>query len=359
MNTTVLKSDRDIPMNISSNSCFEFDEISNVGNVLARGFLPVMSNEDEFDILKDEFEIVERDFILAYYVNHWTKDEIEFWIDEVCDTEATSDHMCIQIFCYKSIEDWIKFAETKCESLPLFLYAPNKLYRSRRPHTDMSRFKIGNLSYVNSKPINLYQHELQLSDGTIVMAIPVTRYGKGMHKGLYYGGGEKYMGTFYYLEPHGESKTYLLCDSMMMFKNKYQCYLQLKGMLGCTMEEQPKNWVTHYLTNTEMYAKDLYMTPQKIQEVLTLWKHPTTSLDENISGFENVPEIPRYAGAKLGLYGQEDCYDQSICKLAVELKINCIILTDMVGSHQIITEVLDVRDRVKSFESLIYPDSKI
>ena len=61
-----------------------------------------------------------------------------------------------------------------------------------------------------------------------------------------------------------------------------------------------------------------------------------------------------YAGKTLGLYAIEDCLDQVICKLARKLDLDILILTDMIGSHQIVTEILDTRSRQDSFKNLVY-----
>jgi hypothetical protein len=61
-----------------------------------------------------------------------------------------------------------------------------------------------------------------------------------------------------------------------------------------------------------------------------------------------------YVGKLLELYAVEDELDQQICRLAKEQDIDIIILTNMVGSHQIVTEILDTRNREDSFKSLVY-----
>lgn len=51
-----------------------------------------------------------------------------------------------------------------------------------------------------------------------------------------------------------------------------------------------------------------------------------------------------YVGKKLGLYAVEDYLDQILCKIAKLHGYDVIILTHMVGSHQVVTEVLDTRN---------------
>ena len=61
-----------------------------------------------------------------------------------------------------------------------------------------------------------------------------------------------------------------------------------------------------------------------------------------------------YAGQYLHLYAAEDELDQPLCILGRKHNIDIIILENMVGSHLIITEILDTRDRMDSFSSLLY-----
>ena len=71
----------------------------------------------------------------------------------------------------------------------------------------------------------------------------------------------------------------------------------------------------------------------------------------------DVPPTPRYIGAIAGLMSIEDEYDQPLCKLALSLGIDLIVLTHMIGSHQIVSEVLDTRPRLTSFANLAYPEN--
>jgi hypothetical protein len=56
----------------------------------------------------------------------------------------------------------------------------------------------------------------------------------------------------------------------------------------------------------------------------------------------------------LGMYAVEDPLDQVVCKFAKYLGFDTVILTNMIGSHQIVSEVLDTRLRAQSFNSLIF-----
>src|SRR5438132_6936899 len=69
---------------------------------------------------------------------------------------------------------------------------------------------------------------------------------------------------------------------------------------------------------------------------------------------DSLPQVPHYAGTYIGLYALEDKLDQPLCLLGREYNLDVIILRNMVGSHQVVTEVLDTRTREESFKSLIY-----
>lgn len=67
-----------------------------------------------------------------------------------------------------------------------------------------------------------------------------------------------------------------------------------------------------------------------------------------------LPQRKRYLGVFLGLYALEDKMDQIICKAAKQKGLELIILNQMIGSHQIVTEILDTRNRIESFSHLTF-----
>jgi hypothetical protein len=90
---------------------------------------------------------------------------------------------------------------------------------------------------------------------------------------------------------------------------------------------------------------DLLMTPLEYRKLIG--KKPKSSTLK-------LPDVPRYIGRDLELYAQEDDLDQPICIFAKKRNIDILILTHMVGSSQVVTEILDTRDRTDSFKSLLY-----
>ena len=70
------------------------------------------------------------------------------------------------------------------------------------------------------------------------------------------------------------------------------------------------------------------------------------------------PDLSQYAAHFWEIYGKEDVFDQSVAKMADYFGYDIVILENMVGSHQVVTEVLDCRSRVDSFASLIYEEPR-
>ncbi len=56
----------------------------------------------------------------------------------------------------------------------------------------------------------------------------------------------------------------------------------------------------------------------------------------------------------LHLYAIEDSLDTEICKAAAVKGIDIVIFTHMTGSYQVVSELVDTRERLSSFEHLIY-----
>ncbi|CAK7995034.1 Hypothetical protein POVR1_LOCUS552 [uncultured virus] len=73
-----------------------------------------------------------------------------------------------------------------------------------------------------------------------------------------------------------------------------------------------------------------------------------------LSDVSALSQEKRYIGEIGKMYAIEDDFDQPICKIAHAKGIDIVTLTHMVGSHQVVTEILDTRDRSDSFKSLIY-----
>jgi hypothetical protein len=334
------------------------------------GFLPVeyaVSNEDR-DPPKhgSDAKIEYPEFIEAYFIHKMTSNEIYFWYhdDEDSILGGLKRH---KYWMYCSIQGWMDFALKSGNSLPLLLYAPDKVYDSNRPKTDMTMFQqVTSLRYNPDMIIrkSLYNITISIND-KIYLCLPVTRYAMGMSKGLYYNYNQdkSFCGTFYYYEP--QSTTYLTFNRYKIYRNKYEALKDLRLIsyefekVELPLQEYNSdddneatliNFVESYYEHPEDYPENLKMTP------IELYNTNDYNLNYmNVEFINDLPEKERYAANLLGLYAFEDTYDQEVCILAKQLSIDVIILTHMVGSHQIVMEVLDVRDRLKSFSSLAYP----
>lgn len=212
----------------------------------------------------------------------------------------------------------------------LSLQAPDLVYSSNRPKTDMTLFRNTNS---NRLPISRIVNGKCVIDGVEWSAIPVTRYADGMSRSLYYSDNREeksYCGTFYYHEP--ESTTYLAYQKVFRAFNKTAAMQALLAEAGREVAtEEDHSWRHKWLMDH------------------IAGKLPRDLLVEADNGIT-------YYGGNLAydLYAAEDELDQPLCKLAAELGYDIVILESMVGSFQVVTEVLDVRSRQDSFLSLIY-----
>lgn len=154
--------------------------------------------------------------------------------------------------------------------------------------------------------------------------IPVVRYQMGMSRGLY---NEEYSaefcGTFYYFEP--ASDYYLECRNVFIAANKMTAYYNL-----AENKENAKNQILELIIKVRGFQG---MSPLAIFNDMMMG---------NEQAFHHNPT----------LYGEEDIFDQSLCKLGNEAKLDVIILAAMTGKTRIVTEILDVRTRKTSFSKV-------
>jgi len=205
---------------------------------------------------------------------------------------------------------------------------PSLVYSSFRPKTDMSLYRVPS--------------SLKTVDEKEWKTIPVTRYSDGMSRGKYHGEkeeGVKYHGTFYYYEP--ESTTKLAYRTAYRSFNKVTAYEELGGGKCSSIDSILRLW------SDKKLPLDLKLTKEQVDCL-------SGGGDGDIEAEEN--DIKEYAGNILDLYGAEDGYDQKLCLLAASKGYDIVILEYMVGGFQVVTEILDTRDRLESFRSLIYTD---
>lgn len=252
------------------------------------------------------------------------EDEIILWYG-VKDPYA---YLCKNVFWSVVSKSYLDNSAQQGDSYPILFFDLDMIYKSMRPKTDMSMFETAN---------SIYYTKLEED------AIPVTRYAKGMSKGLYYGDRPvDKCGYFYYHEP--ESTTYLTYNLVITSFNKTtaaKLFLKKLPTIDPELAVEIDELVKETERNIEFHIAgllphDLMMTRSQFENFYNVY-----------SGEENMiieGQTPVYVGVKLDMYGKEDDLDQPLCKAARLLGYDLVILTHMVGSHQIVTEILDTRD---------------
>lgn len=146
-------------------------------------------------------------------------------------------------------------------------------------------------------------------------AWPVVRYGAGMNGTYLADSSESYRGTFYYFEP--DSSIMLDARKVLVAPNKITACFELLG----------------------------YKATKKV----------ISSINNGIGNFRlksmanNSYDFTIFDQA---MYAEEDCLDQPLAIGAHEQGIDLVVLCYMTGSTRMVSEILDVRDRSLSFQSL-------
>ena len=276
---------------------------------------------------------------------------------------------------YYSIDYWRKRALSKADSKGLILFEPNSVYHhSKRPINNMSMYRTPRSFNIKRKDI---KDNSVIINGYSWNIFPVTRYSSGMSRGLYYEEQDtspvEFCGTFYYHEI--ESSTYLAFNTYHRSFNKFTAMQELLAMLeerdhsfihrikttgGLTEEE--KEYSNFYKELQEgkydsiekyvngVYPIDLLLTPLEASRTIEIEKIKAVAEVKA----RKLPQNKYYGPRFLMLYAVEDEFDQPLCRLCKRLDIDVLILVNMPGSFSVVGEVLDSRDRVDSFKSLLY-----
>lgn len=178
-------------------------------------------------------------------LNNTDEDTLQFWYGCVVTRHIKECHT----WEYRTIKTIKEKALSQGGNLQLILYAPELVYTSKRPITDMSMFQTAtSIIYDKVKDMEGIQE-------CIGKIIPVTRYAPSLKEGIYYdkNNHETYIGTFYYNE--AESKTFLSYETSMTFKNKYEAYEHLKE--HCSVENTEQRLIDYFLKSQEVGCKIL------------------------------------------------------------------------------------------------------
>lgn len=295
--------------------------IFNKGNIAKESLLK-LGYAPAIKIIKSGYSI-EAEY-WEYLMEGMSQEELDFWFP---DPELNN------WWVYQTRGYMIKSALESGSSFYLMFLAPELMYKSsKRPINNMDMFRTAdNLVFKElvSEVVNF--------EGKVFNTIPVTRYAVGKSKGLFWTekSEDNFCGTFYYFEP--ESTTYLLYQNGLKADNKIKAYQILSEITG--EKDQYVMDTINTILNTESLAK-FYNNRYPDNLIMAL--------------YEDSPQFKKYLGRDLGLYAKEDFLDQPICELAKKAGYDILILEKMVGSHQIVTEVLDVRQRGESFRSLVF-----
>jgi hypothetical protein len=285
--------------------------------------------------------------VLELYREGFTPEEIAYWTGIRNSFEYLGKVALWTLVTRSYVEE-----ETKVgNSYSALLLFPELLYESRRPKTSMGMF---------CTPVSCRYSSPEEIPGK---KIAVTRYSQGMSKGLFYGDRPSSVcGLFYYHEP--DSSTYLSYKRGFKAFNKTAAAIRLSRLLmnsqaGASVEgEKLREMVGQALRMLSLNknAAKRGMIMKHIKGSLPEDLRFTPKMAEDLFGYnprfhlEVESEKSVYLGdsRELDLYAYEDPLDQPLCKLASFLRFDVVILTNMVGSHQVVTEVLDTRkDSIK------------
>ena len=287
---------------------------------------------------------------LEYYRQGLSEEEIEYWIG----VEDSYDYLCKVGFWSLVTKSYCEEAAKVGNSYPSLFHFPELLYHgdsfvervgedgmvslvaipaSQRPKTDMSLFQT---------PVS---HKYSSVSQIPAKKISVTRYASGMSKGLFYGDRPiGICGYFYYAEP--ESATFLSYENPFIAFNKTAAAEKLLKMQD---DDELRETLLSLSFNQNTPLRDLIL--QHIDGILPEDLKFTVKEAEDLLGYDDGVDddlfrspTKVYLGKKMGLYAYEDGLDQPLCIAAAKLGYDIVILTHMVGSHQVVTEVLDTRD---------------
>lgn len=277
------------------------------------------------------FNAVEDDqfrHVVRYSREGFSDKEIAYWTG-VLDTY---NYLCkISLWSFVTL-DYIEERLKEGNSyVATFLY-PDLLYKSMRPKTEMKMFRTPvSHSYSSGEGMERLLQQRKL---------PVTRYAKGMGKGQFYEDRPvDICGYFYYQEE--ESKIFLAYRKSFTAFNKTDAAMKLvrKGdfpELAVTLRKLSFDRL-HSVAMDHIKGNlpaDLRFDADSAWELL---------LREGKIDYEYVQNSKKKVYLDCGLYAYEDEFDQSLCNAAAQLGYDLVVLTHMVGSYQVVREVLDTR----------------
>ena len=327
-------------------------DYANLEGVLRHGFIPSYEVYDEEDIT------------IALEHLHTTKRTLEHFYDK--QPVRREFRMFVMLTEHSAKELY----ETYSESTAMLRWTyPHLLYSSQRIRTDMAMFRTPFSHFGTLRDGKL---QTKFGESTLLVpeqgspreiegnyCLPVIRYANSLTSGKYHDEPEKeYCGTFYYHEP--EAATFLVGQRILVVETKYSAtkYLLEKSTVPDPVSNDVREALIHHFEgDIGALFRDWEEKKLKPDLLYTLQELYAENLAWNLAdGYRpvGVDDTRFYCGKVLDLYAAEDPFDQILCLLAKAAEIDLVVLTRMVGSKQIVIEVLDARDREDSFKSLVY-----
>ena len=150
---------------------------------------------------------------------------------------------------------------------------------------------------------------------------------------------KEFCGTFYYYEPY--SSFYLNLGKTLIAGSKYDAIKQLLSILGRSFSD------LKYLDESAPSEEDIidayHGFENKWENVLSISNDQKDDIDFMI--YDGVYEGKKY-------YAMLDGYDQTICMMAKEAGYDTVLLQKEPGKYRTVTEILDVRSRSVSYDSI-------
>lgn len=363
------------PITITNDTIDHYVDLANTSELQEYFVYPVKEVEDPVEFIKRGFFPTSIDVSKKWFTDYLDGETVEtlvFYNDEE-NIRTIVDRLPYELrWVYKSLNEWRRLALSNSGSIGLKLFAPELLYhKSKRPINSMDMFRRPDSYRINKRDV--VNNKIKLD--RVWNVIPVTRYAAGMSRGLFYGEAQtEFCGTFYYKEI--ESKTLLAFNTSYSSFNKYTMFDELMEYM-----EDLEPGIQERIINSDFYnlsgeerlfrqgfvfkrsnfhrptvrrldkyvegnlPRDLMLTPMETYPYITTDQRTVIKL---------LPDKKYYAGSLLGLYAVEDRFDQALCILGKKLGFDILILENMVGSFQVVTEILDTRSREDSFKSLVY-----
>lgn len=299
------------------------------------GWFPYNMNSDIMLILEHIF------------FQRYNSDTIRFWFDGLTYNDCIGQ---IKHLYGGTLEAWKRESTKKPFSWPFMILDPSYLYkRTKHPKNDMGMFRTADSTVLDAKPDNSYS---------------VVRYAQSLETGQFHESlnFRFFCGTFYYVEH--PSTTVLRYSYKLVANNKVDALRKLlqvddpMDILKKIPRMTPGTVATFSMIISKMTSMGdsrLLFTPSMfLQWTLKNMSAERYNTVRNSMIGDLQMDRECYAAKQLGLYALEDPLDQMICNIAHQQGYDCVMLSNMVGSRQIVSEVLDVRSRSDSFRSLAW-----